>query len=113
MTAGVLLSIEQVDVPGTVLHPRRPLTFVRGARGQWQIPNAAGHRRMLTVAGFGVDADVRLAEPFGPAHPEPVRAGSPGRRLRTALGSAAQRLAFGGPGIPVQALRARPAPGLH
>ena len=110
VTTGQVLSVEQVDVTTTLLHPRRPVTFVRGQRGQWQIPNAAGHRHMLGIAGFDVGAATRLVEPFGPAHPDPASATSPLRRLRTAAAHLRQRLAFGGPGIPVQAVRATPSP---
>ncbi len=109
VTTGELVSIEQVDVATTVSHPRRPVTFVRGRRGQWQIPNAAAHRRWVTVAGFDVVAATRLAEPFGPSHPDPApRSGPAGARAVAA--DARQRLAFGGPGIPVQAVRAVPSP---
>lgn len=107
VTRGWLLSIEQVDVTTTVRLPRRPATRLRGQRGQWQIPNTAGHRHMLHIAGFDVEASVRLAEPFGPSHPAPGPAG-PRRRLRRWVDGRQQRVLFGGPGIPVQAVRARP-----
>ncbi|MHB8329179.1 MAG: class I SAM-dependent methyltransferase [Acidimicrobiales bacterium] len=98
---GTFLSIEQIDVVQSVLRPRRPLCSVFGTLGQWMIPNAAGHRRMLEVAGFDVLSATRpFAEPFGVSHP-PAK-----RTVRRYF----QRLVCGGDGIPVRAVLCRPIP---
>lgn len=104
---GWFLSIEQVDLRSTVLHPRRPMLSIEGRDGRWMLPNAAGHARMLHVAGFDPDEQTLLDEPLGPGHPataagrrRPIR-----ERLRTLVG----RARFGGPGLPTSAVRSRPA----
>jgi hypothetical protein len=75
-------------------------------RCQWWVANAAGHRRMLEIAGFSIDRTIRpFSEPFGPAHPI---TGSGGSRPRD-LASRAFRRAFTGTsefGVPHAALLA-------
>lgn len=105
--AGWFLSIEQVDLRSTVLHPRRPLLFVEGRNGRWTLPNAAGHARMLHVAGFDVEEQTLLDEPLGPGHPAAVGGGP--RPVRERVRAAIGRARFGGPGMPTSAVRCRPA----
>ena len=99
---GQFLSADEVDARLSVLHPRRPMARLDGETKlmQWWIPNAAGHRRMVTVAGFAIESVSKLyAIPFGPAH------ASYGKREwnRRAFW---QRLAAG-VGVPHQAVLAR------
>jgi tRNA (mo5U34)-methyltransferase len=96
-----LLSAEEVRPGLTLLHPRRALAELDGVSDlcQWWVPNAAGHRRMVTAAGFAVERSTRpYAVPFGAGHP-------PRRGWRTAL---ARRLLTGGDGVPHAAVLARP-----
>ena len=101
---GVFLSAEEVRIGLTALHPRRPLAELNGSGElcQWWVPNAAGHRRMLFAAGFGIERTSRLyAVPFGPSHPVPRGLGPRMRLLaRTAL--------LGHSGVPHSAVLARP-----
>lgn len=95
----LFLSAEAIDLPLTVAQPRRPATFVYGDIGQWCVPNAAGHRRMLEVAGFDVVRAPRpYSIPFGPAHPERER--SPKEIAHALL----QRTITRGRGVPTQAV---------
>lgn len=104
---GLLITVEQVDPVTTFLHPRRPLLSVRGSLDwTWTVPNAAGHRRMLEIAGFEVLTPRRLAlTPYGGgASAETVR---DARRLRR---RSLQRLLGqpGHPGLMSSILLARP-----
>ena len=66
------MSLEQVDLMLTRLHPRQPVARIDGTsgRGQWWISNAAGHRRLLEAAGFDVLRSTGVyLEPLGEAHP--------------------------------------------
>jgi tRNA (mo5U34)-methyltransferase len=103
---GVLLSVEEVSLPLSLLARRRPLADMRfsATPTQWWVTNAAGHRRLLECAGFGVLRSSGLyCEPYGRGH-------SPrGRGLRPALTSLARRTLAGGDGVPHHALLARPA----
>ena len=68
---GAFLSAETIDLPLSRLHPRRPLARLKGVRSQWWVPNVAGHRRMLTVAGFSIARPGRpYVIPLGPEHPQ-------------------------------------------
>ncbi|MGH9030236.1 MAG: methyltransferase domain-containing protein, partial [Acidimicrobiales bacterium] len=97
---GVFLSIEVIDVLSTILHPRRASFFLKGHDGQWLVPSAAGHRRMLNVAGFDVvEASRPFAEPEGLGHPYSERT------IKTRL----TKLLCHGEGVPVQAVLSRPA----
>jgi len=87
-----------------MLSPRWPVLRLSGTDGQWTIPNAAGHIRMLEVAGFDVVRRVRpFVEPFGTGHPA---ASAP---LRKRARSALESLYLGGRGVGVSAVLARPA----
>ena len=81
---GVFVSVDQVDGRTTVLHRRQPLMAVRGEMDWvWTVPNAAGHRRMVEVAGFDVEDTALALAPYGPAVDEATlrRANSPRRLL--------------------------------
>lgn len=103
---GALLSLEEVDLATSLLHPARPLTRLVGSRGRWAHANVAGHARMLEIAGFDVGAQHRCHLPLGPGHPA---SGREPASLRNRLRRVAQRLVFGGAtGLPMSAARARP-----
>ncbi len=68
---GVFVSAEQIRPGLTLRHPRRPVADISGSSElcQWWLPNAAGHRRMVEIAGFRVEQATRpYAIPFGRAH---------------------------------------------
>lgn len=100
---GEFLSAEEVNLPLTVAHPRRPVAQLRPHELQWTVPNVAGHRDMLLASGFEVARESGpYAIPFGPAHP-------PGARTPRALARRAlQRARLGGVGVPTNAILARP-----
>ena len=52
---GHFLSAEEINLPLSLLHPRRPLAALRPHELQWSVPNVAGHRDMLVAAGFEVE----------------------------------------------------------
>lgn len=92
----LLMSIEQVDLLLSRMHPRRPLANIdgTGGRGQWWVANVAGHLRMLEAAGFDVQRSTGIyLEPLGVAHPG-RGAGRPRPR------DIAERLLGGGEGVP-------------
>lgn len=102
--SGEFLSAEQIDVPLTALHRRQPVTRLIGDQGQWMVPNVAGHRHMLHMAGFDVSRTVKpYSVPFGPSHPKPKR------NPRTSSHFALQRVVTGGVGVPMSAALCRPA----
>jgi tRNA (mo5U34)-methyltransferase len=97
------MSLEQVDLMLTRLHPRQPVARIDGTsgRGQWWISNAAGHRRLLEAAGFDVLRSTGVyLEPLGEAHP------SRGAERRSPR-ELAERLLGGGEGVPHAAALAR------
>jgi tRNA (mo5U34)-methyltransferase len=103
---GVFLSMEEIRLSSTLLHPKRPVADLDGIRDlcQWWVPNVAGHRRMVQSAGFEILETTRpYAEAFGPAHPR--------RRLRPYEQAEAllRRVTLKGDGVPHAALLARPA----
>jgi SAM-dependent methyltransferase len=102
---GRLLSSETIRPGLGVLYRRRAVAELRGGTdGQWWIPNPAGHRRMLTAAGFEIETSSRpYAIPFGPGHPGTA---SPAGLLRR---NALTRLITGKTGVPHHALLAKPA----
>lgn len=105
VSRGHFLSMEEIDFRLTATSPKWPVLRLSGDRGQWCIPNAAGHVRMLSVAGFDVvDAPKPFSVPFGEGHP--YREQSPRQRLRSTL----ERAYLGGPGLGVRAVLTRPAP---
>ncbi len=92
----LFMSIEQVDLLLSRIHPRRPLANIDGTsgRGQWWVANAAGHLRMLEAAGFDVQRSTGIyLEPLGAAHP--------GRgTTRRGPRKVAERMMGGGEGVP-------------
>lgn len=102
---GEFMSSEEVDLPMSLLHPRRAVARFDGDGNvlQWWIANRAAHRRMVHAAGFEVLRGTRVySEPFGAGHP----ARRPGPR--TAAVYALRRLVTGHAGVPHAALLARP-----
>jgi tRNA (mo5U34)-methyltransferase len=102
---GELMSTESIDLPLTLLHPRKPVARLNGTGTlcQWWEASAAGHRQMVRAGGFAVDRAVGpYAVPFGPAHP------SPGRSWRATRDLALRRVLAGGQGVPHSAVLARP-----
>ena len=102
---GRFLSTETVRLGLGLVHRRQPVAeLMGGERGQWWIPNAAGHRMMLSAGGFDVErAFGPYAIPFGTSHPA---FGKPMRPLRDHL---LTRARAGGTGVPHNALLAKPA----
>lgn len=99
---GEFLSVDTIDPWLTLLQPRRPAARFdgRGNRCEWWIPNAAGHARMLTSAGFEVARSVRaIAIPY-------EHGGSGG--LRSTLERTLVRLLTGRAGVLHHAVLARP-----
>jgi tRNA (mo5U34)-methyltransferase len=102
---GQLLSAEQIDPLLTLVSPSRPATWFRaGSQTQWQVPNTAALRALVTSAGFEVERAVRpYSVPFGPSHPR-------GLRGARAIGhSVLTRVVAGGRGVPHAAVLARAA----
>jgi tRNA (mo5U34)-methyltransferase len=100
------LSSETINPALTLLSRRKPLATLRGGdRGQWWIPNAAGHRRMLESGGFDIESQSKpYSIPLGPGHP---RAGRGEGRMRQRLEN---RLVTGNAsGVPHVAALTRPA----
>jgi hypothetical protein len=99
---GLFLSAEEIRLGLTFRHPRTALAELDGTRVQWWVPNAAGHRRMLTAGGFEIERHTRpYCIPFGVKHPVPR--GWSGLRSRIL-----RRLLTGGWGVPTAAVLARP-----
>lgn len=97
---GTFLSIEQIDFDLSILRRHRPTFDLVGDRGQWFVPNVAGHRSMIDAAGFDILASPRpFAEPLGVGHP----------RVRTTVRTRFQRWALGAEGIPISAVLSRPS----
>lgn len=108
---GQLMSSEEIDLPLTLLQPRRAALRFDGLSElfQWTIPNVAAHRRMIRAMGFD---PVRSSGPYtvryGAGHPPRPRTGA------ELLKKARRHLLAGGDGVPHHALLARvrePAPG--
>jgi tRNA (mo5U34)-methyltransferase len=96
------LSAEQITLALTLRARRRPVLYIEGDAGRWTIPNAAGHRRMVEIAGFDIlRSSGTYLVPFGPGHP-PVRAS-----IRHSLRPLAVRSRTDG--VPYQALLGRRA----
>lgn len=104
LCSGVFLSAETIDLPLSVVQPKRASMHLVGEIGQWTIPNAAGHVRMLDVAGFDVVAKSRpYAIPYGPSHTPRERS------ARDMANAALQRTVAGRLGVPTHAVLCRPA----
>jgi tRNA (mo5U34)-methyltransferase len=103
--AGQFMSAEQISLPLTIAHRSKPVLELNGSGplGQWFVPNAAGHRRMLFAAGFEIERSTGpYVVPLGPSHPKPE--GDVRSRLRVTL----QKVMAGGVGVPHAAALARP-----
>jgi tRNA (mo5U34)-methyltransferase len=103
--AGEFLSMEEIRPVLSLLRRRTPLAELNGIGNlcQWWVPNAAGHRRMVRAGGFEIERVSRpYAVRFGPSHPPRDR----GLRARGARLVA--RILTGAPGVPYQAVLARP-----
>lgn len=99
--SGVFLSSDQIDVPMSLMHRRKPAFRLRGDKAQWWIPNILGHRHLLHLGGFDIEQTSKpYAIPFGESH---ASRGNPNRQERL------QRLYCGGYGVPHAAALARPA----
>lgn len=99
---GWLLSAETISLGLTVLSRRRPLGRLLGGEDcQWTIPNAAGHRQWVGVAGFELERWTRpYAVPFGTGH-------RPDLGLRSLPSRILARALAGGVGVPHAAVLAR------
>jgi len=71
--AGRLVLVEAIDVPHSLLHPRRPSAALDAAgRPWWWKPNLAGLRRMVEAAGFDVQrGPAPFLVPRGEGQPKP------------------------------------------
>jgi tRNA (mo5U34)-methyltransferase len=101
---GRFMSAETISSGLTLFSRRTPLARQRGGeRGQWWIPNAACHRRMLEAAGFAIErTSPPYAIPLGPGHPSHGRlTGDLRNRILTALLTRSS-------GVPHAAVLARP-----
>ena len=66
---GQFLSIEYVDVPLSLRHPRKPVARLEGMheRLHWTVPNVAGRRQMLVASGFEIERESKVIPiGFGP-----------------------------------------------
>jgi tRNA (mo5U34)-methyltransferase len=101
---GEFMSLEAIDLSLTSAFRRRPVFHLEAVDGRWLTPNAAGHRRMLEVAGFDIVKTTRpYAIPFGVAHP------APDSSVRGRARSVGRRLTAGSDGVPMAAVLSRPA----
>lgn len=98
------LSAEAISPYLSVLSPRVPIARMKGGEScQWWLPNAAGHRVLLSSAGFEVVTATRpYAIPPGPGHP--ARARRLGVPIKQLLASLVTRRA----GVPHAAALCRP-----
>jgi tRNA (mo5U34)-methyltransferase len=104
---GWFISVEQISLGLSMRFRRRPVAQIEmtATPTQWWVPNAAGHRRMVEVAGFEVTEVVKpFCVPFGSGHP-PRGKGLHGLSTRIS-----RRLLAGGDGVPHSALLARVRP---
>jgi tRNA (mo5U34)-methyltransferase len=104
---GEFLSTNQVDLTPSIWRRSRPAVRMDGVSDlcQWWLPNAAGHRQMLSASGFAIARESGLYSiPFGPSH-APIR-----RTPRRLAGMLARRAFTGNDGVPHHAILARPRP---
>ena len=102
---GELLVVDAIDLPMTVVHPRRPVAQLDGVgRPWWWKPNLAGLVRIVEAAGFGLVAPARrILMPPGAGFPRPPL--SP----RTLLSRTGREYLYGARrGSPHAAVLARP-----
>lgn len=101
---GVFLSADEIDVRLTLRERGRPVFRLSGDRSQWWLPNLAGYRHMIELAGFQIEKAPRpYAIPWGEAHPwQTAIRRQPGKAL-------SQQLVCRGLGVPHAAVLARPA----
>lgn len=105
---GWFLSVETVSRRLSVA--RRPIAEMRfdAELCQWWVPNAAGHRRMVEIAGFQtVRSTAPFTLPFGAGHPAFRR--TPRRSAGSLIARLAAGRGLGPPGVPHAAVLARPA----
>jgi tRNA (mo5U34)-methyltransferase len=71
VTRGSLMVLDAIDLPLSILLPRRPVASLDGlGRPWWWRPNQAGLVRMVEAAGFELSAAARrIRMPPGPGHP--------------------------------------------
>jgi tRNA (mo5U34)-methyltransferase len=70
VVTGRLLSVDTIDLPMTVMHPRTPAgRLARTDQTRWWTPNAAAHRQWVRGAGWRiVDAGGPVFVPLGAGH---------------------------------------------
>jgi tRNA (mo5U34)-methyltransferase len=94
---GQFLSSETIDLPLTLLHPRKAITTINGQSGMilWTIPNAAGHLQMMRACGFRIERRSKpYTIPYGVAHP------ARGRSVQVLRKELLERAITNGPGVP-------------
>ena len=97
VTAGMFLSSEAIDLPMTVMHPRKPLLSINGVGGlvHWTTANAAGHRQMMRASGFRIERHSKpYTIPYGVAHP------ARGHAISVLRKELLERAVTNGPGVP-------------
>ena len=102
------MSVDEVRLWLSKRWRRRPVAELDGSgeRVQWWLPNSACRERMLFAAGFQIERHVGpLVLPLGPSHPDFAKRPHGLRERRRRL---AQRLLVGAPGVPADAMLARP-----
>jgi tRNA (mo5U34)-methyltransferase len=103
--SGEFMSLEEISLRYTLLQRHAAIADARFSDElcQWWVFNAAGHKRVLQVAGFDLVRSVGpYSEPFGTGHTP-----RPGRLRKQAIG-AVRRLTTGNDGIPHHAVLCRP-----
>lgn len=103
---GVFLSIEKVDPLTDALVPRLPVQRIFGRERVWVEPNTAGHRRMLELGGFTIEETASLAMALGEAADAPSRRPGLAGWARQGIKESIGRMRYGGPGLPLSAVRA-------
>jgi tRNA (mo5U34)-methyltransferase len=104
--SGKFLSAETIDLWLDRISPRKPAARLNHNMPlcQWWLPNRAGHRQMLTSAGFAVERSTGpYTIPYGAGHPPPDST------LRGRADALYQRVFAGQPGVPHAAALAHPA----
>lgn len=69
---GTLMSVDTFDVPLSIAHPVQPVARLDGVgRPWWWQANRSAIRRMIEVAGFEVESEMRVLMPAGAGQPRP------------------------------------------